>query len=58
MVSCAARAGAIVWDHFNGNLTVERKADNSPVTAAGSKRLEAVILAGLAAAAPGGSGGE
>jgi 3'(2'), 5'-bisphosphate nucleotidase len=52
MVNCAARAGAIVWDHFNGHLTVERKADASPVTAA-DRAAEAVILAGLAAAAPG-----
>src|SRR5579862_8947690 len=52
MVSCAARAGAIVWDHFNGQVTVERKADETPVTAA-DRAAEASILAGLAAAAPG-----
>ena len=52
MVNCAARGGAIVWDHFNGDLAVERKADDSPVTAA-DHAAEAVILAGLAAAAPG-----
>ena len=52
MMNCAARGGAIVWDHFNGHLTVERKADESPVTAA-DRAAEAVILVGLAAAAPG-----
>jgi 3'(2'), 5'-bisphosphate nucleotidase len=52
MVNCAARGGAIVWDHFNGDVIVERKADESPVTAA-DRAAEAVILAGLAAAAPG-----
>jgi 3'(2'), 5'-bisphosphate nucleotidase len=52
MLDCAARGGAIVWDHFNGHLAVERKADESPVTAA-DRASEAAILAGLAAAAPG-----
>ncbi len=52
MVNCAARGGAIVWDHFNGDVIVERKADESPVTVA-DRAAEAVILAGLAAVAPG-----
>jgi 3'(2'), 5'-bisphosphate nucleotidase len=52
MVNCAARGGAIVWDHFNAQLVVERKADQSPVTAA-DRAAEAAILAGLAAVAPG-----
>jgi 3'(2'), 5'-bisphosphate nucleotidase len=52
MVNCAARGGAVVWDHFNGDVVVERKADQSPVTAA-DRASEAVILAGLAAVAPG-----
>jgi len=52
MVDCAARGGAIVWDHFNGQVVVERKADESPVTAA-DRAAEAAILAGLARAAPG-----
>jgi len=52
MVDCAARGGAVVWDHFNGDVVVERKADQSPVTAA-DRASEAVILAGLAAVAPG-----
>jgi len=52
MVNCAARGGAVVWDHYNGHVTVERKADQSPVTAA-DRAAEAVILAGLAAASPG-----
>ena len=52
MVNCAARGGAVVWDHFNGDVTVERKADQSPVTAA-DRASEAVILAGLALVAPG-----
>jgi 3'(2'), 5'-bisphosphate nucleotidase len=44
MVDCAARGGAVVWDHFNGDVVVERKADQSPVTAA-DRASEAVILA-------------
>jgi 3'(2'), 5'-bisphosphate nucleotidase len=52
MVNCAVRGGAIVWDHFNDDLAVERKADESPVTAA-DRASEAEILAGLSAAAPG-----
>ena len=25
MVNCAARGGAVVWDHFNSDVVVERK---------------------------------
>jgi len=50
MLRCALLAGEIVWDHFNGHIAVERKADESPVTAA-DRAAEAVILSGLAEAA-------
>lgn len=50
MVRCALQGGEIVWDHFNGHIAVEKKADESPVTAA-DRAAEAAILAGLAEAA-------
>jgi 3'(2'), 5'-bisphosphate nucleotidase len=48
----AAAAGGVVWDHFQAGVEVEQKGDLSPVTAA-DRAGEAVILAGLAQAAPG-----
>lgn len=45
-------AGAIEMSYYRSGVTVERKADASPVTAA-DREAEAVLLAGLARAAPG-----
>ena len=52
MVDFAIAAGGVVADYGLGDCRVERKADASPVTAA-DRTAEAVILAGLAHAAPG-----
>lgn len=52
LVTLAEEAGDVVWRHFTAGCTVMHKADESPVTAA-DRDAEAVILAGLAAAAPG-----
>ena len=52
LVALAGEAGDVVWDHFVGGCTVATKADASPVTAA-DHAAEAIILAGLAAHAPG-----
>jgi 3'(2'), 5'-bisphosphate nucleotidase len=48
----AAAAGGVVWDHFTAGCAARLKADASPVTDA-DEAAEAVILAGLAADAPG-----
>ena len=52
LVTLAEEAGDVVWRHFTAGCAVMHKADESPVTAA-DRDAEAVILAGLAAAAPG-----
>ena len=52
MVDFAIAAGGVVADYGQGERKIERKADASPVTAA-DRTAEAVILAGLAHAAPG-----
>lgn len=52
MVDFAIAAGGVVADYGQGERRAERKADASPVTAA-DRSAEAVILAGLAHAAPG-----
>ncbi|WP_428396062.1 3'(2'),5'-bisphosphate nucleotidase CysQ [Lichenicoccus sp.] len=51
MIALAVRAGGLVQDHFNGAVSVSRKADHSPVTAA-DRDAELLIMAGLAALAP------
>jgi 3'(2'), 5'-bisphosphate nucleotidase len=51
MVEFAIAAGGIVSDYSQGECSVERKADSSPVSAA-DRTAEAVILAGLAHVAP------
>ena len=45
-------AGAVEMRHYRSGVTVEAKADNSPVTVA-DREAEAILIAGLAAAAPG-----
>src|ERR1700683_5326155 len=52
MVDFAIAAGGVVADYGQGERKIERKADASPVTAA-DRSAEALILAGLAHAAPG-----
>ncbi len=52
LVALACEAGDVVWTYFTGECAVMSKADESPVTAA-DHAAEAVILAGLARAAPG-----
>jgi 3'(2'), 5'-bisphosphate nucleotidase len=52
MVDFAIAAGGAVADYGQGKCSVERKADSSPVTAA-DFTAEAIIIAGLAHAAPG-----
>jgi 3'(2'), 5'-bisphosphate nucleotidase len=52
LVTHALAAGEAVWRHFCQGCAVETKPDASPVTAA-DRDAEAIILAGLAAAAPG-----
>ena len=51
MVALAEAGGDIVWRHFCVGCEAMAKADESPVTAA-DRDAEAVILAGLAEAAP------
>jgi 3'(2'), 5'-bisphosphate nucleotidase len=50
--AAARRAGEAIMEIYAGNIAVTRKADASPVTLADA-RAEAIILAALAAAAPG-----
>lgn len=45
-------AGAVEMGYYHGGVAVESKADDSPVTAA-DREAEAILLAGLAAYAPG-----
>ena len=52
IVDDAVTAGGVIWDHFRAGCAVEAKDDLSPVTAA-DRDAEAVILTGLARAAPG-----
>jgi 3'(2'),5'-bisphosphate nucleotidase len=51
LVALAVRAGEAALQHYGGATAVERKADQSPVTAA-DRAAHAVIAAGLAARAP------
>jgi 3'(2'), 5'-bisphosphate nucleotidase len=52
LVALADRAGAVIMEHYRGEVRVRQKADASPVTAA-DEAGEAVILAGLAELTPG-----
>jgi 3'(2'), 5'-bisphosphate nucleotidase len=51
LTDLAVVAGAVIWEHFQGECAVETKRDASPVTAA-DRAAEAVILEGLARLAP------
>ena len=51
LLTLAEEAGDVVWRHFTAGCSVQHKADDSPVTIA-DREAEAVILAGLAVAAP------
>jgi 3'(2'), 5'-bisphosphate nucleotidase len=51
IVALADRAGAVILEHYHGEVAVRAKADASPVTAA-DEAAEAVILAGLAELTP------
>jgi 3'(2'), 5'-bisphosphate nucleotidase len=51
LVALADRAGAVLLEHYEKGVAVERKADSSPVTAA-DQEAEAVIEAGLGEIAP------
>jgi len=52
IVALADRAGAVILEHYHGDVAVRAKADASPVTAA-DEAAEAVILARLAEVTPG-----
>lgn len=51
IVTLADQAGAVIMDHYRGEVEVKTKADASPVTAA-DEAGEAVILEGLSRLAP------
>jgi 3'(2'), 5'-bisphosphate nucleotidase len=51
IVALADRAGAVILEHYQGDVVVRAKADASPVTAA-DEAAEAVILARLAVLTP------
>jgi 3'(2'), 5'-bisphosphate nucleotidase len=51
IVALADRAGAVILEHYHGDVAVRAKADASPVTAA-DEAAEALILAGLADLTP------
>ncbi|MGI9418499.1 MAG: 3'(2'),5'-bisphosphate nucleotidase CysQ [Geminicoccaceae bacterium] len=51
IVTLADRAGAVIMEHYRGEVEVRTKEDQSPVTAA-DEAGEAVILEGLAKLAP------
>jgi 3'(2'), 5'-bisphosphate nucleotidase len=51
IVALADRAGAVILEHYQGDVAVRAKADASPVTAA-DEAAEAVILARLAELTP------
>jgi 3'(2'), 5'-bisphosphate nucleotidase len=51
IVALADRAGAVILEHYHGDLVVRAKADASPVTAA-DEAAEAVIVARLAELTP------
>jgi 3'(2'), 5'-bisphosphate nucleotidase len=52
LLSVALAAARVQMAHFAAGVAVERKADESPVTAA-DRQSEEIILAGLARLAPG-----
>lgn len=52
LLPCVLEAGRIEMRYYASGVAVEAKADNSPVTAA-DREAEAVLVAGIAAAAPG-----
>ena len=52
LLSVVLAAGRLEMSHFGAGLTVERKADQSPVTMA-DRQAEEIILAGLERLAPG-----
>ena len=52
MLAPVLAAGAVEMRYYHSDVAVESKADNSPVTAA-DREAEAILLAGLAQAAPG-----
>jgi 3'(2'), 5'-bisphosphate nucleotidase len=52
IVALADRAGAVILEHYHGDVAVRAKADASPVTVA-DEAAEAVILARLAELTPG-----
>jgi len=52
LLEFAVAAGGVVTDYVQGEMTVERNPDGSPVTPA-DHLAEAIILAGIAHAAPG-----
>ena len=52
IVALADRAGAVILEHYHGEVVVRAKADASPVTAA-DEAAEAVILARLGELTPG-----
>lgn len=51
IVTLADQAGAVIMDHYRGDIEVKTKADSSPVTAA-DEASEAVILERLARLTP------
>ena len=51
VTALAERAGALILEHYQGDIAVRAKADASPVTAA-DEAAEALILPGLRALAP------
>ena len=51
IVALADRAGAVILEHYHGDVAVRAKADSSPVTAA-DEAAEAIILARLAELTP------
>jgi len=51
IVALADQAGAVIMDHYRGEIEVKTKADASPVTAA-DEAGEAIILEGLSKLAP------
>jgi 3'(2'), 5'-bisphosphate nucleotidase len=52
LLPAVLEAGRIEMRYFSGGVTIEKKADSSPVTAA-DREAETIILAALAALAPG-----
>lgn len=52
LLPCVLEAGAVEMKYFTNGVAIERKLDSSPVTAA-DRDAELLLIAGLAAAAPG-----